>query len=399
MQTLIIALLCGLAGLLLGVLFMRRSGAHADERRELDSLHLRTAALERELAQLTEQQRATREILASMGDGVLVVDDHGLVQEANPAAARLLEASSGQMRQLPVVQSVRSFPALALLDRALAGGPFQDLVELPGGRLLIVQAIPLEGDGLRGRRVLFLLRDETSRLRTEKMRRDFVANVSHELKTPLARLSLLAATLRHAVKENPEQTEDFLERLTAEVSRLGALVTDLLTLSEVEEQGLSEAARDERNPDAEIIDLAEIATAAAATLRASFEEAGISFALRLEPVPVLGDPVYLETVARNLLDNALRYSDIGGRVEMTVRQQGDSAVLAVKDDGRGIPRDAQDRIFERFFRVDPARSRDTGGTGLGLSIVRHIIEQHGGRISVKSAVGVGSTFTVTLPKA
>jgi signal transduction histidine kinase len=247
--------------------------------------------------------------------------------------------------------------------------------------------------------VLFLLRDETSRLRTEKMRRDFVANVSHELKTPLARLSLLAATLRHAVKENPEQTEDFLERLTAEVSRLGALVTDLLTLSEVEEQGLSEAARDERNPDAEIIDLAEIATAAAATLRASFEEAGISFALRLEPVPVLGDPVYLETVARNLLDNALRYSDIGGRVEMTVRQQGDSAVLAVKDDGRGIPRDAQDRIFERFFRVDPARSRDTGGTGLGLSIVRHIIEQHGGRISVKSAVGVGSTFTVTLPKA
>jgi signal transduction histidine kinase len=181
---------------------------------------------------------------------------------------------------------------------------------------------------------------------------------------------------------------------------LDSLVSDLLTLSEVEERGLAAAGpgspTSARN---QVIDLGEIASAAASPLRPQFEQAGIALDLQLDPAPVKGDAISLETAVRNLLDNALRYSERGGSVQVKVSRQGVQAVLSVKDDGQGIPRDAQERIFERFYRVDPARSRESGGTGLGLSIVRHVIEQHGGRVGVESALGLGSTFSVSLPLA
>jgi two-component system phosphate regulon sensor histidine kinase PhoR len=176
------------------------------------------------------------------------------------------------------------------------------------------------------------------------------------------------------------------------VGKLDSLLSDLLTLSQVEE-------RAPLGQETQFVDLGDLATRTAAAFEAAYVENQIALEVAACPAKVPGDPVYLETVARNLLDNALHYSDAGSRVLVEVCEEGPWAVLRVKDTGLGIPRDAQERVFERFYRVDQARSRDTGGTGLGLSIVRHIVEQHGGTVELESAVGVGSTFTVRLPLA
>jgi two-component system, OmpR family, phosphate regulon sensor histidine kinase PhoR len=363
------------------------------------------------LAALLAEQELTQEAISAMGDGVLVLDEGGRVLRSNAAAARLLRASGGPLEGTRLVDAARSFPALPLLDRALVGRAFEQPVELAGPRHLMVQVVPLRAQ--EERRVLLVLRDETQRVRTERMRTDFVANLSHELKTPLARLGLLTSTLAHAIEESPADARDFLGRLEREVEQLSNLVDDLLTLSRVEERGSSRAAagraaaaagpRGAGGPaertEAEPIDLAEVARRAAASLQPSYDEASMILTLELRPTPVCGDPVELETAARNLLDNARRYSEPGGNVYLHVAPAGRFAVLMVRDQGVGIPRDERQRIFERFYRVDKARSRETGGTGLGLSIVRNVVEQHGGTVGVESAVGVGSTFTIRLPLA
>jgi two-component system sensor histidine kinase SenX3 len=238
---------------------------------------------------------------------------------------------------------------------------------------------------------VLIFRDETARRRADEVRRDFVANVSHELKTPLAGLSLLADTLQQAVHDDPEQAKRFAERAGNEVGRLTDLVTDLLVLSRLEERAPATI-------DVQIVDLAEIATAVVDGLRLQSEAAQRTIEIdAATPVGMRGDSVHLTTLVRNLVENALRYNHPGGRVWVRVRQEDGAALVVVRDDGLGIPREEQARIFERFYRVDKARSRETGGTGLGLSIVKHVAEIHGGRVEVESTVGVGSTFTVTLP--
>jgi two-component system, OmpR family, phosphate regulon sensor histidine kinase PhoR len=355
------------------------------------------------MASLLEEREQTQEIVAAMSDGILVLDDAGRVLRANNAASRLLGPSGGIQEGTRLVDTVRSFPALPLLDRAAEGGSFAQAVELPGPLHLAVQVIPLPAD--QGRpRVLFILRDETGRVQTERMRTDFVANLSHELKTPLARLSLLTSTLGHAVDESPEDARDFISRLEGEVENLNNLVQDLLTLSRVEERaarsGLYHRASGQPESAAlQSLDLAEVARRAVTSLESAYHEAKIALSTDLQPVTVRGDAIELETAVRNLLDNACRYSDPGGQVRLRVARRRDEAVLEVRDQGVGIPRDARQRIFERFYRVDRARSRETGGTGLGLSIVRNIVEQHGGKVQVESSVGVGSSFTIRLPLA
>lgn len=387
-----VAILAGLAGLAAGILLTLLKGPSAAVRASEREIRGHLAQLKERLAAVDTEQAQTEEVLAVMGDGVLVLDEESRVLRANPAASRLLGAPLGEKGGTPLVHAARSFGALPLVDRALsAGETLTEQFELPGSRFLSVQAIPMQAGSTAGRRIVLVIRDETDRLRTERVRRDFVANVSHELKTPLARLSLLASTLRYAVHENPAEAEDFLERLRAEVDRLGVLLSDLLTLSQLEER---RAAMDE-----ELVDLAHVTEAAAADLEATFSEEERHLAVETEPAPVRGDRVALETMVRNLLDNGLRYTNLGGHVRVTVASEDNEAVLRVQDDGLGIPRAEQARVFERFYRVDKARSRDTGGTGLGLSIVRHVAEQHGGRVELQSAVGVGSTFTVRLPLA
>ena len=377
----------GLAALLLARLIP--GDADGESHRELErELEERAAAADRQQSQLED-------LLDLMTAGVLVLDEGGRVTTVNRGAAEVLGVDDvTTLMDRPLVHSVRSLPLVSLAEQALAEGrAVREPVELTSGRIILAEAIPLRHLPPEKAQVLFFLRDETAQFRTDQMRRDFVANVSHELKTPLAGLSLLASTLQHAVDEDPEQAKAFAGRMSPEIERLSDLVDDLLTLSRLEDDGAGV-------PDAEPFDLAAAAASVARELQPRADREGRRLRVEIDhPVPVEGDRALLEMAVRNLLENALRYTEPGGTIELSVDQTEDEAVLAVKDDGMGIPRDQQDRIFERFYRVDRARSRETGGTGLGLSIVRHIVELHQGRIEVESALGLGTTFTVHLPAA
>ncbi|NLV72940.1 MAG: hypothetical protein GXY46_10140, partial [Actinobacteria bacterium] len=220
---------------------------------------------------------------------------------------------------------------------------------------------------------------------------------SHELKTPLAGLSLLAETLQSTIKDDPEQAAKFVDRLSTEVSRLGDLTNDLLTLSRMEEPQPAPGA--ESTP----FDLSALVEQTADELQAQAEAKQHQLVVEtMDQVVMQGDGVALRTLTRNLLENAIRYTEPGGLIELRLKTETSSdgrqwAVLSVSDNGVGIPLADQQRVFERFYRVDKARSRETGGTGLGLSIVRHAAERHGGSVQLKSTVGVGSVFTVRLP--
>ena len=304
--------------------------------------------------------------------------------------------------------AARAFPSQSLTEKTRGlGRPLSEVVELAGGRSLTVEAVPLTPPGAPGGAaqparaagvpMLFVIRDETARRNTDRMRRDFATNVSHELKTPLAGLSLLAQTLHDTVREDPNQAGEFVARLSKEIGRLTELTNDLLTLSRLEEsETATEAALDP-------VDLALAATEVAAEVRPLADTKRHQLTVETpDHLGLRGDDIALRTLVRNLLENAVRYTEPGGHIALRLAREQDGggrqwAVLSVSDDGVGIPLADQQRVFERFYRVDKARSRDTGGTGLGLSIVRHVAERHGGRVELKSTVGVGSTFTVRLP--
>lgn len=384
-----------------GDLAARTSVRRKDELGQLaDSLNTMSSQLENRDTALRAEMERSNEVLAAMSDGVLLVDASGNLLQHNPAASDILGARLEGMDDKPLVFAARSFPAQALTEKARENGePLTEIIELPGGRSVSVEVVPLSSSNGGEWQTLFVMRDETSRLAVDHMRRDFVTNVSHELKTPLASLSLLAGTLAHAVREDPDQAVKFVGQLEAEVRRLIELTRDLLTLSRVEEE--PESLSDNEFP---VTDMVVISNSVAAEVwqMADAKNQTLEVDLPAE-AKVEGNEVALRTLIRNLLDNAVRYTDTGGHITLSMSEEadeeGDWVVLTVSDDGVGIPAAEQDRIFERFYRVDKARSRETGGTGLGLSIVRHIAERHGGTVSVASTVGVGSTFTVRIPSA
>jgi len=384
-----------------GDLAYRTSVRRKDELGDLaTSLNGMAGQLESQVEQLASEKERLAQVLTAMSEGVVVVDADGRLLRANPAAETILGTELEAHAGSPLVVRARAFPDRALADKARqTGGPVTEIVDWPGGRQLWVEAVPLRaGDGQAGQ-ILFVIRDETARLAIDRIRRDFATNVSHELKTPLAGLSLLAGTLKHALEEDPDQAAVFVERLAAEIGRLTVLTNDLLTLSRLEEPGTQIEKEFVR------LDLKQLAEETVEEVRPQAEAKGQSLSVQTSPVPpVLGDAVSLCTLIRNLLDNAIRYTEAGGHISIDVTQEPKTGparlvVLAVQDDGVGIPAADQRRIFERFYRVDKARSRETGGTGLGLSIVRHVAERHGGQVDVTSTLGSGSTFTVRLPIA
>ncbi|MQY04376.1 Adaptive-response sensory-kinase SasA [Actinomadura sp. RB68] len=254
------------------------------------------------------------------------------------------------------------------------------------GRWFAVRVAPLGSHGL----VLVLAEDLTEMRRVEAIRRDFVANVSHELKTPVGALALLAETVEGAA-DDPEAVRRFAGRMQHESVRLTSLVQDLMTLSRV--QG------DEPLPDLRPVSLDEVVVEALDRGHVKAGAKGIELATGGEDgLKVRGDADLLITALRNLIDNAVAYSPENTRVVVTTRQCDDGyAEINVTDQGIGIPAEDLERIFERFYRVDPARSRQTGGTGLGLAIVKHVTTKHDGEVTVWSKEGSGSTFTIRLP--
>jgi two-component system sensor histidine kinase SenX3 len=230
--------------------------------------------------------------------------------------------------------------------------------------------------------------------RVNKIRRDFVANVSHELKTPATSLKLLAESLVDTLDDDPEQARFFAEQLKNETERIAKLITDLLDLTRLEsEEGV-------QNPRP--VDVRSILMVVLSRLRQTARQKNISLSWKrfgkAATYTVRGDETQLTSMFSNLVENAVKYTPPGGRVQVTGNSNESEVVVRVSDTGIGIPKKYLARIFERFYRVDKARSKETGGTGLGLSIVRHVAENHGGRVTVESVLGEGSTFTVYLPR-
>jgi two-component system sensor histidine kinase SenX3 len=245
---------------------------------------------------------------------------------------------------------------------------------------------PLGPDGL----ILLLAEDQTESRRVEEVRRDFVANISHELKTPVGALALLAETMEEAA-DDPEAVRRFASRMRQEASRLTYLVQDLITLSRIQAA--------EPVPDPNPVDLGAVVAEVLDRCRMKASARGIELAESCdEGLAVLGDEDLLVTALRNLVENAVAYSPEKTRVVVSATRDGvNAAQISIADQGIGIPERDLERIFERFYRVDPARSRATGGTGLGLAIVKHVVAAHGGKVTVWSKEGVGSTFTLRLP--
>jgi two-component system phosphate regulon sensor histidine kinase PhoR len=259
----------------------------------------------------------------------------------------------------------------------------------PEPRTLAMRAFSLADRGPTGR-IVVTLTDITQRRRLEVLRRDFVANASHELKTPVAAVRALADTLLAALPEDPEAGRRFAERIGREAERLDVLARDLLDLSRVERGTL----------DVEPVDLVGLAKEVVGGYGDQAEERRIRLWTELQPrLSMRGDRAQLGLLLSNLLDNALRYTPAKGSVCVRLDATESRALLQVADTGEGIPARELPRVFERFYRVDKARARRTGGTGLGLAIVRHVAEAHGGTVRVDSELGRGSTFTVSLPVA
>jgi two-component system sensor histidine kinase SenX3 len=342
-------------------------------RRDLDDREARSADLE-------ERVRTREEILSTIADGIVLFARDGGMVYANPAARDLLGrtfASAGEVTPESLREAV-----------ARAGGAPADPVETEfetGGRTIEASAIHAGGGA-----VVVVARDRTAARQIERVRRDFVANASHELKTPVASIQALAETLAHAAADDPAARERFLERLEQEAVRLAHLVGDLLDLSRLE-GGLGEPVA---------VDLTRVVTEEADRLRPRAAGAGLRMVVDApEAVRVRGSESDLGLLVHNLFDNAIRYSPDGGEVRATLAARDGQAELRIADTGLGIPVRDLDRVFERFYRVDAGRSRATGGTGLGLAIVRHVAQSHGGDIEVRSVLGAGSTFIVRIPLA
>jgi signal transduction histidine kinase len=384
---------------------MTRTGV-AEVQAAAGAIDLLATELEKRCDALAFERDELALLLNSVSEGILQVDAEGRIVHANPAARTLLGLRGTGGRQ-PVAALVRNAELREVIERAADGANVPACEVTLDDRRLLVAARPLggvqlgEGESLVGAVVAFT--DLTEIRRLEGVRRDFVANVSHELKTPLTSIRGYVETLLS--DELPlDMQRQFLEVIQKNAERLHGIVDDLLDLSRLESGGW--------RPEIQRVDALEVVQDVWNGLRDRVGRKSIEFAPLGEPVAVLADPAGLRQVLSNLLDNAIRYTPSGGRITARVARISEGpdtpasngaapgwVMLEIRDTGSGIPSDALHRIFERFYRVDPARSRAEGGTGLGLSIVRHLVESMGGDVAAESELGKGTTLRVRLPAA
>lgn len=329
---------------------------------------------------VAEQTTATLEVvLGALPQATVLFDADDRVVYANPSAYSILGAVPDELSGLSPLQfqnTVREArESRDQVSRVLDHGS-------PARRLRGL-ATPFAGD----KRVLLMVVDITERERTDSIRRDFVANASHELKTPVSTIIASSEALQMALERGDSSASAFAERIEDSARQLDRLVGDLLDLSRLEKD----------DPELSPVRVDHLVRDEVERIRGEADDKGLGVELVAQPVIAMVNHRDVAIATRNILDNAVRYTPEGGSISVEVRRESDDAVISVTDTGEGIPTRDTERIFERFYRVDSARSRATGGTGLGLSIVKHVAESHGGRVSVESELGLGSTFTVRLP--
>jgi two-component system sensor histidine kinase SenX3 len=371
-----VALGIGLAALAAAVLIVfatRRSNRELVHR--LQRMQQDTAA---RVDTATRDRSALETLLAALDDGIVMFGTDGTVLYRNPAADRLLHRLVAHASEL-APSELRGF-----VEQALAGEPRPPL-DVTMGPTSILGAVAVR---LPAGQLMLALQDVTRTRRLDAVRRDFVANASHELKTPIASIQALAETMADATTQDPPSVPRFAAQLRGEIERLTRVVSDLLDLSRLEGGPASTAS----------VRLDQLAQDETERFTERARREGLDLEVTAaDPLLVIGSERDLRLLVRNLVENALQYTGSGGRIEVDIHGEDGQAVLRVSDTGIGIPSRDRDRVFERFYRVDRARSRETGGTGLGLSIVKHVAENHRGTVSVDTQLGEGSTFTVRLP--
>ena len=337
------------------------------------------------LEALQQEEALLLALIESLNEGIVAVNPRGRIVRINESGRRLLGIRA--TGELSVDHLPRDRVLREALDAALAGHATPASELRLGDRTLLLTA-----RALPDRSAVLALYDLTPVRRLETVRRDFVANVSHELKTPLTVVSGFAETLTEEGLP-PEQRRQFAETIRANARRMQRIVDDLLDLSRIESGGWI--------PAPVGLDARSVAADAIAPLRDAAAAKGVEIQVAIDPPAAVlhADPTAIRQILGNLVENAVRYTPAGGRVTIFTERRGSGVTLGVRDTGIGIPADHLPRIFERFYRVDPARSRDAGGTGLGLAIVRHLTEAHGGRVGAESLPGRGTTITTFFPNA
>lgn len=372
----------------------RMGGLPSDEHAELaDAMNRLVMELQSKNLELAHEKSQLAAVLSHMTDAVAVVNAKGQVLLVNPALCSLFNVRSEDAKGKVFLEVLRQAELNSLLQAVLRenGIRTQDVrTHSPDERVFETIAIPLSDEG-KPAGALLVLHDITKIRRLDNIRRDFVANVSHELRTPLASIKGFAETLRTGAIEDAENRGGFVESIEKQADRMTALVEDLLSLASIESG--------ERKPSKAPVALKELTDDIVRSLAPLAKKKNIRLSAVVEDVSlnVMADREQLRQILVNLIENAIKFNKENGSVTVSAGSNNKEAILQVRDTGMGIPPEDIPRIFERFYRVDKARSREMGGTGLGLSIVKHIIEAHGGAVSVESVLGQGSTFTIRLP--
>ncbi len=344
------------------------------------------------ISELRERGDQLAAVLGGMVEGVVAVDDRARILFANESAGRLFDFVASESRGRPLLATIRNETLHRSMKQAMAT---RDVVNAqihligPTSATLAVHATPLPGDPCPG--VVLVLYDMTELRRLESLRQEFVGNVSHELKTPLSSIKAYAETLREGAINDPQHNLEFVRRIEDQADRLHELILDLISLARIESG--------QRTYEVEDVELGMVVDACLH----HHQDSAAAKQLRLQadapatPVIVCANEEAVRQILDNLVNNAIKFTPSDGQVDVRWRADGRFALIEVRDTGIGVAAEDQPRLFERFFRVDKARSRELGGTGLGLSIVKHLAQFFGGSVGVRSTPGKGSMFWVRLP--
>lgn len=366
-----------------------------DELQDLaDNLNSMAYQLKRRMIEGQEEKAKVKNVLEDIADGVIVTNSEGKIQHINPKAERLFGVELKDAQGRSVIEISQNYQLQDLIESTLKGERTKRELEIsfPRRKVAKVKTSPLRGPDKKIFGTITTFDDLTKIHNLIKARRDFTANVSHELRTPISSIKALTESLLAGAKDDPKRAQQFLEDINVETERLACLINDILDLSRLE--SLESKIRNEN------VDLVDLTLRVVERLRKMATKKSIELTVEdtSEQVGIKGDYDQIMLAVSNLIDNSIKYTKEGGKVTIKFLVDEKRVSLIVTDTGIGIPKKNIPRVFERFYVVNRARSREAGGTGLGLSIVKHVVENHGGKVKLKSVLGKGSEFMISLPR-